>query len=303
MTDRLYLDCPDVDELAGLYVLDALARGEAEEVAMHLLDHPERHPSFPELASVTPFIAESIEAIAPPPDLRARVMGVIAVTPQIVPPASLEAPQPPAPTPAGVAVPVQPGRPRTMPSAPPAQEPYPIATARARRRSPVWGLLAAAAVVAIVVLGGWNVFLQQQNSAADQRLALLTEAVAAAGQPGAQIAPMTGTDTAAGAGGYAVFPAEGTGYIVLTGMDPAPAGQTWQAWTIAETPVSAGLVTVGSDGLAVLGDVERVPGTSVVALTIEPAGGSEGPTTTPVVVGQLATPLAWTPEGILALVP
>ena len=49
---------------------------------------------------------------------------------------------------------------------------------------------------------------------------------------------------------------------------------------------------VGSDGVAVLDGIVGLPGTTVVALTVEPAGGSQQPTTTPVVVGTLAQPLA-----------
>ena len=82
-------------------------------------------------------------------------------------------------------------------------------------------------------------------------------------------------------------------FIVLTGLPAAGDGRTWQAWTLADgQPVSAGLMTPDADGLAVLADVARTPGTSVVALTVEPAGGSEAPTTQPVVVGQLGAPLA-----------
>jgi len=162
------------------------------------------------------------------------------------------------------------------------------------RRSPLRVVLAAAAVLAIVALGGWNVLLQQQGAESHRRLALLTDAFAAAGQPGAAVTPMTGSDLAQGAGGFAVFPPGASGYIVLTGLPAVDAGQTWQAWTIADAASSAGLVTIGSDGLAVLEGVQHIPGTTVVALTVEPTGGSEQPTMNPLVVGQLGAPLAWT---------
>lgn len=270
MTDRLRLSCSDVDDLAALYVLDALGAAEVAEVAAHLADHGGRHPSFAELAGVTPFLAESIEPVAPPPDLRARVLGAVAATPQDVRPA--------------------------MPAAPPAPAAVSLAAERERRarRSPLRVVLAAAAVLAIVVLGGWNVLLQQQGAESDRRLALLSDAVAAAGQPGAAVAPMTGSDLAEGAGGFAVFPPGESGYIVLTGLPAVDADQTWQAWTIGDAPVSAGLVTIGSDGLSVLEGVEPIPGTTIVALTVEPMGGSEQPTMNPLVVGQLGAPLAWT---------
>ena len=331
MTDRLRLSCSDVDDLSALYVLDALGAAEAAEVAAHLADHPDRHAAFRELAGVTPFLAELVPPLAPPPDLRARVLAQIAVTPQEGPaarpaataapaaapapvtpmparPAQLPPPGPePAPVPVAEPYPVQKGWAPAVTPVEPAAPPAPISLDAAREakrpRNPVWAVLAAAAVLAIVALGGWNLVLQQQQSQTDQRLAVLSAAAAAAGQPDAAIAPLTGTDTAAGASGYAVFPAEGSGYIVLTGLPAAGEGQAWQAWTIAgESPASAGLMDVGDDGVAVLDGVVALPGTTVVALTVEPAGGSQQPTTTPVVVGRLAAPIAWT-GGLLALVP
>ena len=320
MTDRLRLSCSDVDELAALYVLDALGTDEAAQVAAHLADHAQRHASFAELAGITPFLAESIDPMAPPPDLRARVMGAVAATPQAVRPAMPAVP----PAPAAAPVPGQafatapvPGTayapaplaaapppayaptagwtnvPPAMPDVPAAPVSIDQAREHRRRRSPIRALVALAAVIAIVALGGWNVLLQQQRAEADHRLALLSDAVSAAGQPGATVATMTGSDIAEGAGGFAVFPAAGPGYIVLTGLPPVDSNQAWQAWTLAEgKPVSAGLVTVGEDGLAVLENVSRIPGTSIVALTVEPAGGSDSPTTQPVVMGQLGSPLA-----------
>lgn len=348
MTDRLRLSCTDVDDLAALYVLDALGAPEATEVAAHLADHPDRHPAFREMAGVTPYLAESVPPLAPPPDLKRRVMGAVAATPQLprtpaVPPAPIAARPAVAPPPGPVATPMPAAPPPAAPFTPPpvlpppvSSEPYqavrdwtpavtpiapepPAAAAgpaaastgtwadvgapvsldaareRTARRNPVWGLLAAAAVLVIVVLGGWNVLLQQQRSSSDQRLAVLSAAVAAAGQPGAEVAPLSGMDTAAGASGYAVFPLDGTGYIVLTGLPAAGSGQAWQAWTIADgAAASAGLMDVGDDGIAVLAGIDAAPGTTVVALTVEPAGGSEQPTTTPVVVGELPAPIAGT---------
>ena len=346
MTDRLRLSCSDVDDLAARYVLDALGAAEAAAVAAHLAAHAARHPSFAELAGVTPFLAESIDPVAPPPDLRARVMGAIAATPQAVRTAK------PAASPAPAAAPAWPTEPSAVPPPTPSvvgeQGPAPVpapmvpaaaaptwapssdvertpsyvaapdwtrvpaeaasapvsldaARERRARRSPIRVEMAAAAVIDKINQGGWNVLLQQQRAESDRRLALLSDAVAAAGQPGAAVAPMTGSDLAEDAGGFAVFPPGETGYIVLTGLPAVAADQTWQAWTIADAPASVGLVTIGADGLAVLEGVAPIPGTTGVALTVEPAGGSQAPTMNPVVVGQLGTPLAWTAD-LLAVV-
>jgi anti-sigma-K factor RskA len=64
---------------------------------------------------------------------------------------------------------------------------------------------------------------------------------------------------------------------------------TYQGWYIANgTPTSAGTMTVGSDGNIVATGLQPVPGTSVVAVTVEPDGGSDQPTSTPIIVGNLS---------------
>lgn len=126
---------------------------------------------------------------------------------------------------------------------------------------------------------------------ANQRSAELARAIAAMSELGSQVAILRGTGAADGANGFAAFPAAGGGYVVMSGMPAAPAGQTYQAWYLVDgQPASAGLMTVGSDGYAVLADITLVPGTSVVALTLEPAGGSDQPTSAPIVVGNVNSP-------------
>ena len=61
-----------------------------------------------------------------------------------------------------------------------------------------------------------------------------------------------------------------------------------QAWYIADgAPVSAGLLTLTEDGLGTLTGLEPVPGTAVVALTVEERPGVDAPTSDPVVIGEL----------------
>lgn len=71
--------------------------------------------------------------------------------------------------------------------------------------------------------------------------------------------------------------------LLPAGLPAAPEGSTWQAWTVAgEDAVSAGVFDVsGGDPVALTGGVS---GVDAVAVTLEPAGGSEAPTTEPVLV-------------------
>jgi anti-sigma-K factor RskA len=170
----------------------------------------------------------------------------------------------------------------------PAPQPIPIEQAREIRRGRSWSWLglAAAAVIAIVALGAWNVILQRQ---ADERQELLRTALATCLDPSAGAAQMEGTDQAAGATGCAAFPEAGQGFIVMRGLPPVDADQSYQAWyLVGDQPTSAGLMSVGSDGLAILTGLSPVQGTGAVALSLEPAGGSLPLPTGPIVaVGEL----------------
>jgi anti-sigma-K factor RskA len=71
---------------------------------------------------------------------------------------------------------------------------------------------------------------------------------------------------------------EGEAVLVVGGVPAAPAGQTYEAWVIGEDgPVPAGLFD-GSDRVNVLLLDEPVNVGDVVAVTLEPEGGSKSPT-------------------------
>lgn len=83
--------------------------------------------------------------------------------------------------------------------------------------------------------------------------------------------------------------ANGRGVLVLDGLGAPPAGKEYQAWVIkpkAKSPLSAGLFS-GEETIMPL-SVSVTPG-SVVAITIEQAGGVDAPTQTPKLVAQPAT--------------
>jgi hypothetical protein len=291
VSDALRLTCAEVDELAGLYVLDALEAGEADAVREHLATCPHPHAAFGELGSVVPALFDTIEPRDAPADLRVRVLAAVAATPQLP---ELR----PAATPVVMrAVPGASARSsasrRTQRGAgsPDAPQAIGVATERRMARS-VWRtVLAVAAVLLISVLGGWNLLLQERAGTAESRVALLRDTIAASTDPASQVALLRGTGSATGASGLAVFPSGRPGTIVVEGLPPAASGRTYQAWFLARgTPVSAGVLAVGSDGLAVLSGLSPASGTDTVALTDEVAGGVPQPTGQPIVAGQVAHP-------------
>jgi len=144
-----------------------------------------------------------------------------------------------------------------------------------------------AAVVIIAVVGVWALGAQSRASNAEERAAVLTEAIRTFAQPESSIAILR-ESAAGGSSGFAAVTPSGTAYLVMVNMAPVPADQAYQAWYIVgEQPISAGLLTVDESGLAVFVDQNPEPGAQVIALTREPKGGSDQPTTAPFVSGEL----------------
>lgn len=96
-----------------------------------------------------------------------------------------------------------------------------------------------------------------------------------------------------GAGGAVarMVPTAGGATLFATGLDEAPDRHTYQLWLMECTdpsdietcdPTSAGTFDV-SGGLAVLQTDADLEGYDRAAVTVEPDGGSDGPTTTPVI--------------------
>ena len=154
---------------------------------------------------------------------------------------------------------------------------------RRRRLAPVLGVAAAVAAVVAVAVGLWGIHVSRQLD--DSRSALARERANAAvlGDPGSRSVALE-----TGAGKLVVDP-QGRSVLVLDGVDPAPAGHTYELWIMpggdAGRAQRAGLFP-GGDGTEILGLDGTVANGDVVGVTVEPAGGSESPTTSPIVASQ-----------------
>lgn len=138
---------------------------------------------------------------------------------------------------------------------------------RRTRLVPVLGAAAAVAAVLALAVGLWAT--QISGDLDDARLALEQERRAAAvlADPDARTVALE-----AGQGRLVVSP-EGNAVLVLDGLDPAPAGMTYEAWIIdGDGATRAGLFP-GSEGRDVFGIDGTVEPGNVVALTVETAGG------------------------------
>lgn len=152
---------------------------------------------------------------------------------------------------------------------------------RSRPIVPLLSLAAAAAVVLAIGLGAWGSSLNGKLSDTREALAAQEQAAAVLADPEASAVAL-----AAGSGRLVVGD-EGRAVLVVDGLDPAPAGQTYQVWVIdgGSPPRSAGLFRGGGGSNVVL-VANGVSTGSVVAVTRERAGGAEQPTSDPLVASK-----------------
>jgi anti-sigma-K factor RskA len=163
---------------------------------------------------------------------------------------------------------------------PPVVIPFP-----AQRRRPVLvpalATLSAVAAAVAIGLGIWAMHLSNDLDSTRAAIGHQQEAAAVLADPDARTISLT-----SGSGRLVVAP-DGRAALVLSGLDPAPAGKTYEVWVIAQgsTPARAGLFAGRTSGDLV--GVDRTVGSGdVVAVTVEKAGGVDLPTQTPIVASK-----------------
>ncbi len=280
MTDRgsmAPLTCDEVRDLGAGFVLGALEPGEMDAVRAHLATCSDAHEELAGLAGVVPYLADSLEPVEPPASLRGRILDAVAaeargaadsrigaaaraVSAESPPDASAaEATAGPAPRP-GV--------------------PISLAAERARRRSPLTWLAAAAAVLVIVGLGAWNVSLRRDLDGAQAYAASVDRVLALAGTPGGAAAILAAAQPG-GPTGIAAVGSDGRVEIAVRGLAPISGTEVYQAWVIGADgkPIAIGSFTPNANGFGSLAaaGAPAEPGLTV-ALTREPGPGQTTPT-------------------------
>jgi anti-sigma-K factor RskA len=259
------MTCAEVADLAPAFVLGALTAAESGAVRDHLAECPELHAEMAELNSVVPALFEAVEPAAPPAGLKDRIMAAAA---------------------ADVAARREP---MSTPSAAPRPAGQPPATAAPRRsgdlgaifRRPLWAGVAAAALVAAIALGAWNVQLRDQIAGLEAYRTGVTTVLDRAAEPGAQVAVLTDPAGAGGPTGLAAVAADGSVALVMRNLAPTSGSQVYEAWLIAgkQAPVPIGGFAVGRSGSGSLVAAHAPLGDGVVvALTLEPQEGAKTPT-------------------------
>jgi anti-sigma-K factor RskA len=270
----------DIHALSGAYAVDALDDVERARFERHLSGCSACRAEVESLVAAASELSVLTE-VAPPASLRAKVLAEISTVRPLPP---LTAPQrdfadedvtstPSAPEQAPAAGPATPA-----PSVESAQAPDEL-TERRRSRSTRglargWRMVVAAATVAVLAIGGFTVWKQidkdPSRAIADQVLA-------------APDATRYGTRLAGGATATVVRSNSlHKAVIVTSGMSQPPSGKVFQLWLQDATGhmTSAGLMPGGGDQVVVLsGDASHSKGAGI---TVEPAGGSDQPTSNPV---------------------
>lgn len=161
----------------------------------------------------------------------------------------------------------------------------------ARRREPRW---LAAAVLAVVAVGAIIWALALLGRVDDQRTeiaALNDEVERLRRQNNATAAALAPTEAGpASADGILLYSlAQQTGVLLVRGLEPVPDDMAYQLWYIAgsDAPRPGPTFDVDSTGTGVVVVDPTVPRFDAVALTKEPAAGSEAPSSAIVLMGEL----------------
>lgn len=267
------MEPPEVHGLTGAYALDALSAEEREAYEAHLAACMLCADEVHELRATAARLG-AVDEITPPPAMRQNVLAAISRIRQIPP---------------QVGTPVVPLSED--------DEARPLATVtdldgrRSRRTALVLGVAAAVLAVVAVGLGAQNAVLRSDRS--DLRATNQASAAAFGDITSVLSSGDARTVSSAVAG-------DGTGTVVFSntldravfvgqGLATPSEDRTFQLWLITSdgTATSAGIFRPDDSGAATVALAGSLAGNATVGLSVEPAGGSSAPTTTPV----LAVPL------------
>lgn len=258
-----------VRDLAAAYALGALSPDEAARYEAFLATSPEAQREVAEMRDVAALLALGQGEAAPSPDLRARVMARVSQSKV---------------APIGRAAETAPVRTRVPPL--------------------YWGALAASFLLAAVYawsLGGMRrdvaslrqsiatseATLAERQRELDSREATLNSIL----EPGVKLYQLTASGDPEP--GVQLFwdQQRNTAIINTYRLKPVPSGREYQLWFIKDgKPVPSVTFKPDAGGRA---RIEKIPvpagGLSAAAVTVEPSGGSQQPTTKPILVGALQT--------------
>lgn len=228
-----------VTDLLAAYALDCLDEAESAVVSEHLAVCADCRADLRSYQTIADQLALAVPDAAPPSDLKARLMDRV---------------QPARPT--------EPAHPRTSW--------WERLNALMQRSTPVWGLVGLVLIAALVVsnLWFWGQLSRPQTTTEPEVF---------------QTISLTGTEAAPAATGLLVISPDGEhGTLVVDSLSPLGSEQQYQLWMINEDGqrTDGGVFSVSDEGYGSLWIESPQPLSSypTFGITIEPAGGSPGPT-------------------------
>ena len=236
------------EDLKDAYALGALPDDERATVEAYLALHPERQAEVDDLAGVAGLLALAPPEQDPPADLRRRLMQV--VESEAVQPRAAEGPT----------------------------------SSWFSRLGGLRNVALGAAAVLLVGLLSWNVLLQEDV----QELRGQVEEARSANeaQEPREIA-LGGSWAEQGARAEVTALKDDRAILVVEDMPSMPEDRTGQVWVIRDDkPLPSGLLDP-SGNMAATAITTPLRGADAIAVTIEPAGGSDKPTSDPVLVQEL----------------
>ncbi|MCZ4535266.1 anti-sigma factor [Gordonia terrae] len=282
MADHLDPDAAELLEMAPLVALDALSADELRGVQARVAAAPQDLQTLfdKQVRATREALAAMSKTTAtpPPPTLRDRILSAARAD------AGLDAPDVAAP---GAEAPTGPGSPPPQQqSAPAASDPSvpapvtPTVESDDRRRLPRrWTYLAAAAVAAVAIgAAGWVMGESSSPEPEVRPLASPAEQVFSA-----EDLRSTGGPVATGNVTVYLAKSADTGVLVMDSVPPPQPGTVYQMWLIGPGGArSAGTMTDQDVEPVTTAVLSGINDASTLAFTVEPPGGSDRPTTTPV---------------------
>src|ERR671920_214346 len=237
------------EDLKDAYVLGALPEEERLIFEDYLAAHPERQAEVDELGAVAGLLAFSAPEQEPSQELRSKVMEMIETEPRRV------------------------GGHSTF--------------ARFGDYLSIRSLALGAAALLVIGLLSWNLALQGQVEDAQSQVQNLQGQVADAQAQQTRTVELKGAWAEQGATAEVASMQENEIILVARNMPSVPEGRTCQIWVISDdVPKPSGLFQPDGNGTATP-ITNSITKADVIAVTVEPAGGSEQPTSDPVLLAKL----------------
>ncbi|QTG82691.1 anti-sigma factor [Arthrobacter crystallopoietes] len=248
--------------LTGAYALNALDNDERDAFERHALGAVDTREEVRGLSETAAMLAYGTPAVAPPPELKSKVMASIRNTRQL-------------PVDAVVA-----------------DLDTKRSEKKARSTTAVRWLSAAAGVLLVTTaaLGGWAVGVSNDQERTEQRLQALAEqqsqVMSVLTAPDAKMIPGRMPDGAAVT--IALSAQADKGAVITHDLPQLEQDRTYELWLISDEGAQpAGLIQGDAAGQTSMRLLEGVSDATHLGITVEPAGGSPQPTTDPIMLQEL----------------